>query len=415
MGKKEIRNLAITYYSRKDVQEYIFQFCKNRETIPRHNDKFGKRPDTLEYPSDIIQHIKKGYTSFHCSEELWTNPLQLSTNLTPEQLNELRLGWDLLIDIDSKYLDYSKIACKLIIEALKFHNIKNFGLKFSGSKGFHIIVPWGAFPQSLAGEKTKNMFPEWPRIIISYLKELINEKLIENISEISIENRKSYVKDEEEAKKVIPDLVLVSSRHLFRAPYSLHEKGLVSVVLNEKEIENFHPINANPFKIKIKNFYPLPEENEARELLISALDWYKEWKNQQAKNKREFKEIKIDKKKLIFPPCIKNIMKGLPDGRKRALFILINYFKSLGLNFDEIEDKIEEWNEKNTPPIKRGYIQSQLSWHRRQKKVPPPNCDKDYYKGIGVCEPDEFCKKIKNPINYTIKMQFMRRGIKNRK
>lgn len=402
--EKKINNISLTYYSRKDIQEAIFNFCLGRETIPRHFDNFGKRPDILEYPSDIIQQVKQGWTSFHCSEELWKNPLELSTDLKPEQMNDLRKGWDLLIDIDSKYLDYSKIACNLIIEALKFHSIRNFGVKFSGSKGFHIIVPWKAFPKQLARQETKNMFPEWPRIIVSYIREMINKKLIEAISDITTKERKSYVKDKEEAKKVIPDLILVSPRHLFRAPYSLHEKGLVSVVLDEEEIKNFQPKMADPLRIKVKNFYPQPEKDEAQELLISALDWYKQEKEEIRDKKRKFQEVKIDKSKIIFPPCILNIMKGLQDGRKRALFILLNYFRSLGLDFEEIEKKIEEWNKKNPKLLKQGYINSQLQWHKRQKKVLPPNCDKIYYKDIGICEKDELCSKIKNPVNYTVKM-----------
>ena len=402
METKKSNAISFAYYSRKDIQEAIFEFCKSREAVPRYEETFGKRPDTLEFPSDIPQLVSKGAISIHCSEELWSNPLELSTDLKPEQINALRTGWDLLIDIDSKYLDYSKIAAKLIIEALKFHGIKNLGVKFSGSKGFHIVMPWKAFPEFIAEKETKNMFPEWPRIIVSYLKDLINKKLIENISDISINNRKSYVKDKEEAKKVVPDLVLVAPRHLFRAPYSLHEKGLVSVVIGEKELENFQPKDAHPLKVKVKNFYPTPEKDEAKELLMSALDWYKEKSGLEKKGiKREYEEIKIDKSSIVYPPSISSILKGLSDGRKRALFILLNYFRSLGLDFPDIEQKIEQWNEKNKPPLKQGYIQSQLQWHKRQKKVLPPNYDK-YYRDIGI-SPTEEEEKYKNPVNYTIK------------
>ena len=62
--------------------------------------------------------------------------------MSRQEQDELRQGWDLLVDIDSKYLDYSKIAAELIAEALEFHNVKNYAIKFSGSKGMHIIVPW---------------------------------------------------------------------------------------------------------------------------------------------------------------------------------------------------------------------------------------------------------------------------------
>jgi DNA primase catalytic subunit len=33
--------------------------------------------------------------------------------------------------------------------------MKNIGIKFSGSKGFHILIPWKAFPEEINGEKSK--------------------------------------------------------------------------------------------------------------------------------------------------------------------------------------------------------------------------------------------------------------------
>ena len=407
-GEKEERidKITLLYYSRKDIQQAICSFCRKREAIPRYFEGFGKRPDTLEYESDIMQQVKKGATSFHCSEELWKDSLQLSTEMSEEQLNNLREGWDLLIDIDSKYLDYSKIAAELIIQALNFHNVKNIGIKFSGSKGFHIIVPWKAFPKQINEQETRKMFPEWPRIISLYLTELIKRNLIEKITDLMAEEKRSYVKDMEAPKKVMPDIILVSPRHLFRAPYSLHEKtSLASIVLKKEEIKNFQPRDADPLKVIVKNYLPEAKEEEARELLVSALDWYKSQTKEEKKEKsnKEFQEVKIDKSQIIYPPCIQNIMKGLPDGRKRALFILINFLRSLNFTQEEVEKKIEEWNKKNPKQLKQGYINSQISWTFKQKKFLPPNCDKDYYKGIGVCDADELCGKVKNPVNYTVR------------
>jgi DNA primase catalytic subunit len=71
----------------------------------------------------------------------------------------LRIGWDLLLDIDSQYIEYSKIYAKIIIDFLEFSGVKNVGIKFSGSKGFHLIIPWKAFPEEINGVKTSDMFP----------------------------------------------------------------------------------------------------------------------------------------------------------------------------------------------------------------------------------------------------------------
>ena len=69
---------------------------------------------------------------------------------------------------------------------------------------------------------------------------------------------------------------------------------------------------------------------------------------------------------------------------------------------EELEKKIYEWNKKNNPPLKEGYIKSQLSWSYRKKPIMPSNC-KEFYQGIGVCQPDNFCTAIKNPVNYVIR------------
>ena len=483
-----INRVALAYYSRTDVQQAIFSFCKNRETVVRSFDSFGKRPDVLEYPSEVFQAVKKQATSFHCSEELWQDPLEIKKEFTQEQYNQLRIGWDLLLDIDCKYFDFSKKAAQAILAVLENHGIKNYGIKFSGSKGFHIIVPWKAFPKEINSQPTQGIFPEIPRIIASYIRFKAEQVLKESISEEDYTNfKKSDLKrgikcktcneivstylladlecdrcKRKETKrfekqslvknyncpecrgelKVIDikkisfcrkcekdstkepdnfsqtietdlfelmglDIILVSPRHLFRAPYSLHEKtSLSSIVISKSTLSDFQPTDANPLKVEIKSFYPEAKADEAKNLLITALDWSKENKpNQTPKTKKEFKTITIDKRKIVYPPCIGLILKGMKDGKKRALFILLNYFRSLNFEFDEIEQIIIDWNKKNNPQLRQGYIKTQIAWAKTKKQVLPPNCDKDYYKGIGVCIPDQLCQSIKNPVNYTVRMQ----------
>ena len=402
LKEDRIRKITHLYYSRPDVQKAIFEFSQVREICPRYFEGFGKRPDFFQYKGDIFELVKKGATSFHCSEELWENPLNIKTGMNEKQLNELRTGWDLLIDIDSKYLDYSKILAEQIIKIFEFHGVKNFGIKFSGSKGFHMIIPWKSFPKKINNVKTSDMFPEWPRIILNYITEKTKPLLIKEITKLTTKNK--YVLDFESAQKVIPDIILVSPRHLFRTPYSLHEKtSLASVVLFPKEISDFQPKDANPVKVKVRDFMPNSKEGEASELLIQALDWNKDHKKDIKEKKIDFKPVKLENlSDKNFPPSIQEILKGLNDGRKRALFILLNLFRSVGMDKDELEKRINEWNKKNKPSLKQGYITSQLLWSYRNKVVPPPNFDKDYYKGIGII-PTEEELRYKNPVNYIIK------------
>lgn len=416
--EKRIRSIVNIYYSNPEVQKTIFEFSKNREVIPRYFEGFGKRPDAFQYPSEIYDFAKKGATSFHCSEELWEDPLQIETGMNEKQMNEHRIGWDLLIDIDSKYLDYSKVCAQIILSMLKFHGVKNIGIKFSGSKGFHLLIPWKAFPKEINNTKTSDMFPEWPRIITKYIMEKIKPKLIEKITELSKPNK--YVKDYQAPKEVMPDLILVSPRHLFRAPYSLHEKtALASIVLSPEELENFEIKNADPLKIKIKSFVPDCDEGDASELLVQALDFYQRESQENSGKKitgrfAEFKPVKLENiSEEDFPPCIKKILEGISDGKKRAVFILIGVFRSIGMEKGEMEKRIFEWNRKNEVPLKEGYIQAQLSWAYRRKPVLPPNC-KEFYQNMGVCQPDDFCKMIKNPVNYVIRKNSQRNKKSNK-
>ncbi len=246
---------------------------------------------------------------------------------------------------------------------------------------------------------------KYPRIILSYITERIRPELIKRITAISVSNE--YVKDIDESEKVIPDMILVSPRHLFRAPYSLHEKtSLSSVVLTLEELKNFYPKDADPLKAKARDFIPDSTEGEASGLLMQALDWHKENNlDEEAVPKKtgSFKPIKLEKiSDEYFPPSIKKILLGLQDGRKRGLFVLINLFRSIGMEKDELERRIHDWNKKNSMPLKDGYIKSQIIWSYRNKIIPPPNYDKDYYKGVGaIPTPEEI--RYKNPVNYMLK------------
>jgi DNA primase catalytic subunit len=508
-NEKRIRALTRLYYSNPKIQEVLLKFGKDREVVPRYFEGFGKRPDTLQYSSDILGLVQKGATSFHASEELWNDALQLSSEITQEQMHELRKGWDLLIDIDSKYLDFSKIAAVLLIEQLEQHGIKNYGIKFSGSKGFHIIISEKAFPREYNGNEMKKMFPEWPRAICEYLMNKIRQKFsrethnisniqalelrtnkkreqlleivcpecgrpvnqdkwitlkcgycsneikqkksaiakkrvlrcqnclsemdiineedffecldckITNISKLEADDSKNikYTKDAKTENIVEMshglqeehtggfDLVLVAPRHLFRMPYSLHEKtSLASVVLKKEQLNFFSPKDADPLKIKVSDFYPDNEIEEARELLAAALDWKKNKDKMDEKTKKKYASSESyaetdfsSVKEEMFPASIKKLLKGLKEGKKRGLFILITFLKALGFQADYINSRVREWNKLNEPPLKEGYVRGQVDWHlKRKKKILPPNYDnQSFYADLGLLDkkPD-----AKNPI-----------------
>ena len=158
-------------------------------------------------------------------------------------------------------------------------------------------------------------------------------------------------------------------------------------------------------KIKIKNFLLYSTEDEAKKLVRDSVDWYgnSEVLREEKFHSKEFQPIKLENLSDSFlPPSIQKILLGIEDGKKRALFILINLFRSIGMEKEEIEKRIFSWNSKNPLPLKEGYIKTQIMWSYRNKIAPPPNFDKDYYRGIGII-PTEEELRLKNPINYILK------------
>ncbi|MEK6908597.1 MAG: hypothetical protein AABX23_00920 [Nanoarchaeota archaeon] len=502
--EKRIRAITRLYYSNPKVQEALLSFAKDREVVPRYFESFGKRPDTLQYNSDIMGLVNKGATSFHASEEIWNDPLAINSDMNQKELTECRKSWDLLIDIDSPFLDYSKIAAVLLADELERYGISSYKIKFSGSKGFHLIVPGNSFPETLDNIETKKMFPDWPRAIVQYLmvriKQNYNSKIKElginfdavkermNLSEtdlVSVQcpncnkpvnktnfiefacekcgnpysrpdykitkkkircmnescsgflevrkiiedylfcnncktklnlnqdsfqlNTRNKIQESRESKNSLIvnefkeelagekiaslDLVLVASRHLFRMPYSLHEKtALASVVLDKSEIMQFTPKDASPMKVTIKPFYKINDKKEATELLKDALKWSEQNEISSQSNKKRISEEYVADytgvTEEMFPQSIKQLLKGLQEGRKRGLFVLLTFLRCLNYPDDYVSQKINDWNKKNDPPLKEGYVKSQLDWHFKQKKkILPPNYSNDsFYKDLKLID-----------------------------
>ncbi len=487
---------AIKHYKKKEIQEEMLLSAKKREIAAKFSEKgFGKRPDTINYPGDIFELVKQGATSFHVSEEIWKSPLQLSTELKKSDLDSLRSGWDLIIDIDFEIWEITKLICSEIIKAIKAHGINSVTCKFSGNKGFHIGVPFDAFPEKLHNTDTRLLFPEATRRVLAYLADYIDNK--ENNFRISkiitkdkefnnllknAKDKKAFLKEicEECSNEIKPaeshatefvcpscsrniisqnsekymvcqgcgkymekisspgnekkcprcssrktikkanlfiDAMLISSRHLYRMPYSLHEKsGLASIPVGVSSVLSFEKKSADPENLEIPKIRFLDSRKtirgEASKLIIQAFD-YKIPDQEEQQEQREYEPLDFALQEQHFPPCIKKGLNGLSDGRKRFSFILINFLRSAGWEKDKIKEALIAWNKKNNEPLRESSLLSQLSYsQKRRKSILPPNCSNSaYYKDIGICGPDGLCSRIKNPLNYSIRKS----GASNRK
>ena len=491
---------VLKHYKRLDVQNEIVKAAAGKEAVGSFEGKgYAKRPDVLVYANDVLEQVKNGVTSFHLSEETWSNPQRIATEMKKNEYDNLRTGWDLVLDIDCPQWEFAKIVTWLFIRSLQEHGIKSITAKFSGNKGFHIAVPFEAFPERIHETPTKDLFPEGPRKIAAYLLDYIGNRHVEvkedkvifggqssyDINELTQKTGKTseelvkrycincgkkaaeektqtqftcpqcesvIIADAQylqcpkckilmekttlEGKKccakrkivsvfnplaiVEVDTVLIAPRHLFRAPYSYHEKsGKVSVPIDPNKILEFEKKDAEPDIIQVGKYPFLTREGvipgEGKKLLVEAFDFVarKEHKIQELdelekgerREGKEFEEINFAVPDKFFPPCMQLISAGLKDGKKRAVFIITNFLTSCGWDYEKTEDWLREWNKRNPEPLRDQYYLGQVRYAKQtKKKVLPPNCDNlAYYKAFGVCKPDMFCKYIKNPANYAIK------------
>jgi len=437
MSNEDFKKIQ-SYYSRPEVQKAIIEVAKDREIVSVFKDgRFGKRPDILQYPADIVQAVREGAVSFHGSVERWQQPMKLDTGMTKQQLDGLRSGWDVLIDVDVPDFEIAKLTVKQIIVALKDHGVRSCGIKYTGGKSFHIGVPFESLPQKVDMKATQVQYPEAMQKIIGYIKWYTTEPLRDVLLTIATptelaekvgKNITDIVSEEGIEPFKIVNMDIFGSRHMFRLPYSLHEKSLlVSLPIKVEQIDKFQKEDAALERVKVVEKFLVMEKEmrDAEALVVEAFDWaaryMKEKPQALPKPKMKAKMRKIPEAQ--FPPCVHAIYKGLADGRKRSVFVLINFLRNMGWKPEEIQERVMEWNEKNYPPLRANYIRSQLRWHIQQdRNLLPPNCDNEnFYCAFNVCKPDGICASgakidlktgilpcspsitIKNPVNYAFR------------
>lgn len=397
------------HYERDAVIEEMLRVAEYREFSPTYPNGYGKRPDAINYESDFTSFVEKGAIAFHGSVERWNNPMRIDS----ADHDELRSGWDLIIDIDADAgMIYAKHAAELLIEELEIHGIQreDISVKFSGNRGFHLGIRQENFPAKIGGKPFSDWYPRLPQAIVGYLRDRIQEPLLERIRSEGV----AFEDDDPDPFEVADVENDWGQRHLFRMPYSVNEKSmLVSLPIAIDDIMEFEKSWAEIEGLEVERRF-LDSHTEGSGVLLAqeAIDWESKQRMQRKEEREQRREERQDYDlpdeaipEQYFPAPIKRILSGLADGRKRAVFILATFLRHVGYDWEAIEGKLFEWNERNDEALPERYIQSQLSWHERQDEpLMPPNFDgKGWYRDIGVIDEDEDAQMLDNfdnPVPY---------------
>jgi len=403
----DLKNWQVRQYYEQDALKEIFlEISEYREVVPTYENGYGTRPDAINFPGDFEQFVENEAIAFHASVERWKNPLLIDQ---VSELDNLRTIWDLVLDIDcDESFELAKKTAELVIEELRQHGIENITIKFSGNRGFHIGLRGEAFPEEIGDEKFSDLYPNLARGIVDYLRDQLEDKMIREVRKQGLEEhmKTDSGNDPYQVSDIENDW---GQRHLFRMPYSLHDgSGLVSLPIDPDEISEFEREDAKIDNIEFETrFLNEVEEGEATNLAVQAMDFIEE-RREEKKEKRvnqDFERPDDTIPEQYFPPTIKKLLEGLEDGRKRGLFILINFYRCMGYDWDTIESKMWEWNDRNDEALREAYVKSQLRWHRnRDEDVPPPNYDSNgYYKDMQIYEGDNLEEKVSNPVSYAFR------------
>ncbi|SDI15009.1 Primase C terminal 1 (PriCT-1) [Alteribacillus persepolensis] len=287
-----------------------------------------------------IGHTEAYMTFFRYNEEI-VDHFQEKQTVKGYQGNAYA-DW-LPIDIDSDDLYEAQDYVQLFIQNLEEYDIDPNCCRFyfSGSKGFHIMIPSGVFGAT-------------PDPLI--------HKRFRKIAEVL-------------TKGIKTDMSIYNKTRIFRLPNTINGKsGLYKIELYPFQISNsdiqtiLEQAKQPGERLEIEEEYDVSAELE--EIFHAPI----------ATKPTTAKTGDVDK--YI---CMATVMKGVGEGeRDNAAVRVASHLKKHGLNGDMIWVALDEWNKKNDPPLEthelervyqQGFSEYDFGCHDSlMKKYCDPNC-----------------------------------------
>ncbi len=223
------------YYSRKDVQQTLYQYAKGRKISVLRNFRPMFHGSRLRKPEDLLP-IMVLYSQ---DSRLWPS---MHGTVSRHDSGD-RWVCDLVVEIDFKKSRAKAFSLSRPLIGL-FQDIGlEFRVKFSGNASPHIIIPAEAFPKKWRdANKCRNLYG---KLLDFFRKQIKQPKTLDG----SFRN----------------------PNHFLRMPYSFNENtGLVSVPIRVEDYDRFSWEMAQPENVVVmEDWWSIPEDaSERTEALI---------------------------------------------------------------------------------------------------------------------------------------------------
>ena len=350
----------LEWYKRSDVLQALLAQLVNREVWVSAENYVSPRPRAAKGDSDLLNLMPTGgICSVYASIESFSNPLLLAT----EKVESLRVGWDFVLDVDSSLgLGEAKRCTKAILGLLRNYDVHSVRVKFSGRRGFHVLMDGEAFDCFASRSEFLGAYPIVPLQVARFI-----------VASLRPNDRRG----------VEIDAAIYTPRHLIRIAYSLHHKsGLVSLPLAPDAIEQFNLEATKPVQnvdVDWDWLKPKARPMEASKLL----DYVAKWLQRGKPNRRGLKVLtrrlhKAFSRSARNPPCVQTLLKEgfsrrLEGHRNRVLFAVLTGIRRL--NFAITPGELEELNMRSERPLPERELQYQISYHMRRPHAYPFRCE----------------------------------------
>jgi hypothetical protein len=305
----------------------------------------------------------------YASVESFRDPLSLAT----EKPDSLRTGWDFVLDIDSSQgIGQAKRCVKVILRLLSDYDLQSVRVKFSGRRGFHIIVGDQAFDCFRTREEFLRAYPVVPLQVAKFIIAALRPR-----DRVGVE----------------VDTAIYTPRRLIRAAYSLHHKtGLASLPVATDAVDQCKAEDMKPtdgIEVDWNWLATKAKPMEASALLDYVVKWLERTKpHRTGISILSRSPLGTAHRSAKNPPCVEAFLtegfsKRLEGQRNRVLFAVLNGIRRL--NFATTPGELQELNARSERPLPERELQYQISYQLNRPHPYTFRCE--IMQDAGLCPP----------------------------